>query len=189
MIKTKKDLREYLEADKRALGRRAKRPHFFDFVWKFQISLRYYEYFMNSYMSKKRLWHGGGGYFYWAVKYRIYSLLCGFEIPANCFGKGLSIAHKGPIIVNSHAKIGHNCRIHVCVNIGTSPGADNLSPTIGNNCYIGPGAKIWGKIYIGDNTVIGANAAVGKSFEEGNCCIAGVPAKIISRNGRKNAEK
>lgn len=135
-------------------------------------------------LPRKIIGLGGVIYLYWAIKFRIYSLLCGFEIPANCFGKGLSIAHKGPIIVNSHARIGQNCRIHVCVNIGTSPEADNLAPIIGNNCYVGPGAKIWGKIFIGDNTVIGANAAVGKSFQEGNCCIAGVPARIISNKGR-----
>lgn len=41
---------------------------------------------------------------------------------------------------------------------------------------------MFGKIKIGDNTTIGANSVVNKSFEEGNCIIAGVPAKKISDN-------
>ena len=41
---------------------------------------------------------------------------------------------------------------------------------------------MFGKIKIGDNTAIGANSVVNKSFEEGNCTIAGVPAKKISDN-------
>lgn len=40
MIKSRKDLKAYLEADKRALGRRGKKPGLFDLVWKFEISLR-----------------------------------------------------------------------------------------------------------------------------------------------------
>ena len=57
---------------------------------------------------------------------------------------------------------------------------------IGDNVYIGPGAKLFGPIQIGDNTVIGANAVVNKSFKEGNCTIVGVPAEIISMNTSEN---
>ena len=53
-------------------------------------------------------------------------------------------------------------------------------PIIGDNVWIGPGAKLFGKITVGDNTMIGANAVVCKSFSSGNCRIAGNPAKIIS---------
>lgn len=51
---------------------------------------------------------------------------------------------------------------------------------IGNNCVIYPGAKIFGKITIGDNCIIGANAVVNKSFPN-DCVIGGVPAKIIKK--------
>jgi serine O-acetyltransferase len=43
------------------------------------------------------------------------------------------------------------------VTIGASNGG---SPTIGDNVYIGPGAKIFGKIRIGNNVRIGANCVV-----------------------------
>jgi serine O-acetyltransferase len=91
--------------------------------------------------------------------------------------------------VNGNSKIGENCRIHVGVNIGTEAGYGDRAPTIGNNCYIAPGAKIFGKIVIGDNNVIGANAVVNKSFEQSGVSIAGVPAKIISYKGKNGLGK
>jgi len=116
------------------------------------------------------------------TKYRYVRLSkkLGFSIPINVFGPGLSIAHYGSIVVNSGTRIGANCRLHVCVNFGTKAGESESAPTLGDNCYIGPGAKIFGPIKIGDNTVIGANAVVNRSFPQGHCSIGGVPAKKIS---------
>jgi serine O-acetyltransferase len=99
----------------------------------------------------------------------------GFTIPKNTIGYGLFIAHYGTIIVNSKALIGSKCTLHACVNIGEHKGG---TPKIGNNCYIGPGAKIFGDITIGNNVTIGANSVVNKSFPD-NVVIAGVPARII----------
>jgi serine O-acetyltransferase len=49
--------------------------------------------------------------------------------------------------------------------------------------WIGPGAKIFGKITIADNVAIGANSVVNKSVAEPNVTVAGVPARIINRVG------
>ena len=49
---------------------------------------------------------------------------------------------------------------------------------IGNNCYIGAGAKIIGNIRIGDNVRIGANAVVIRDVESG-ATMGGVPAKKL----------
>jgi len=99
----------------------------------------------------------------------------GFSIPINTFGPGLCLPHYGTIVITSKASIGKNCRIHPGVSVGTYHGA----PLIGDNVYIGPGAKIFGGVKLGDNISIGANSVVTKSFENG-VSIAGVPAKIIS---------
>jgi serine O-acetyltransferase len=117
--------------------------------------------------------------------YRRISIKLGISISPNTFGPGLSIAHRGTIVVNGGAQIGANCRIHTGVNIGTEAGKADAAPVIGENCYIGPGAKIFGPIQIGSNSVIGANAVVNKSFPEGGQTIAGVPAKIISSKSSK----
>ncbi|MBP3314115.1 MAG: serine O-acetyltransferase [Oscillospiraceae bacterium] len=106
----------------------------------------------------------------------------GFVIPPNVFGAGLRINHYGNIVVNSEARIGDWCDIHQGVNIGA--GYDGV-PTLGNNVWIGPGAKIFGKIQIADDCAIGANAVVNKDFLQTGVSIAGVPAKIISEKGNQ----
>ncbi|WP_240619227.1 serine O-acetyltransferase [Chitinophaga costaii] len=101
----------------------------------------------------------------------------GFSIPINIFEEGLCIVHYGSIVASRHAKIGKNCTIHSCVNIGGS--SDRTAAKIGDNCFIGPGVKIFNTIEIGNNVKMGANAVVNKSFEDGNVVIAGTPAKIV----------
>ena len=103
----------------------------------------------------------------------------GYSIPINVFGPGLSLPHRGNIIINPNTRIGKNCRIHVGVNIGAHK---DLAPTIGDNAYIGPGVILFGDIKIGNNTTIGANATVNKSFDQNNVTIAGTPAKIVKEN-------
>lgn len=100
----------------------------------------------------------------------------GFSIPKNVFGAGLCIVHYGTIVVSSKAVIGENCRIHPSTSIGDYNG----TPTIGNNVYIGPGAKIFGDITIGNNVAIGANAVVNTDIPD-NVTVGGIPAKIISK--------
>ncbi|MDN3493743.1 serine O-acetyltransferase [Winogradskyella bathintestinalis] len=143
-------------------------------IWKFQKLLRKVEYFQNckkGYLNQIYL-------YYLKYRFKTISVKLGFSIPPNVFGPGLSIAHYGTIVVNSAAKIGANCRIHVCVNIGAT-GGQVEAPQIGNNVYIAPGAKIFGNISIPNNTAIGANAVVNKSFEKEHTVIAGIPAKVI----------
>lgn len=57
--------------------------------------------------------------------------------------------------------------------------ADHLK--LGNNIWIGYGATILKNVQIGDNTVIGSNSLVCKSFPEGNCALGGNPAAVIKR--------
>ena len=101
----------------------------------------------------------------------------GFSIPLNVFGSGLSIAHVGPIVVSPYARIGRNCRIHVGVNIGTRAGVPDEAPTIGDDVYIGPGAKLFGPIEVADRIAARANAVVNKSFTEPGVSVGGVPVE------------
>ena len=174
MINSRKDYFDYLEADRIALARsHSLKGLLLDDIWRFQKLMRKLEYFTNC--RKNRLQR-----FWLAYRYNRFGVRLGFSIPINTFGPGLSIAHYGTIIVNQGARIGANCRLHACVNIGTEAGKSHAAPTIGDNCYIGPGAKIFGEIILGDNIALGANAVVNKSFPEGNATLGGVPAKIIS---------
>ncbi|WP_242502126.1 serine O-acetyltransferase [Flagellimonas olearia] len=133
--------------------------------------MEYYYNCKNSFWSKPT-------YYYLKYKFRKISIKLGFSIPINVFGPGLAIVHYGTIVVNTNARIGKNCRIHACTNIGASGGTSH-APQIGDNVYIAPGAKIYGKINVANNCAIGANAVVNKSFEETGILIAGNPAKKI----------
>ena len=182
MITSKKEYKEFLKADLIALTGKGNMELKFKIkqiiaphqTLKFQRKLRKLEYFGSC--RKDIL--GRGYYYYLKLSYRKISMKMGFSIPENVFGPGLAIVHYGSIVVNPKAIIGKNCRIHVCTNIGASGGASE-APQIGDNVYIGPGAKIYGNIKIGNNIAIGANSTVNKSFEENNIMIAGSPAKKI----------
>ncbi|MFP4846805.1 serine O-acetyltransferase [Winogradskyella sp. PE311] len=181
MIKSKKDYHNYLSRDKIALGinnnsnsEKIKRLISPNYIWIFQKRMRKLEYYTNcrsNLLSKVYT-------LYLKYLYKKISLKLGFSIPINIFGPGLSIVHYGTIVINSRATIGSNCRMHACVNIGAS-GGQIEAPILGDNIYIAPGAKIYGNIKICNNTAIGANAVVNKSFEEENTFIAGNPAKKI----------
>jgi serine O-acetyltransferase len=180
VIQSKTDYLYYLEADRVQLGIEKWWPSIFiNQRWKFERLLRKIEYFINCRNSP--FWKPYIFFLMW--RFRSLSIKLGFTVPPNVFGPGLAIAHRGTIIVNSAARIGKNCRIHTCVNIGTQAGSSAKAPKIGNNVYIGPGAKIFGEIEIADNIAIGANAVVNKSFLEPGITIAGVPAKKISDKG------
>jgi serine O-acetyltransferase len=183
MIKSKADYQYYRAADRIALGisiektflQQLKSILFPHHIWAFQKTLRKLEYYRNckkDLLSKLYM-------IYLIRRYRQQSLKLGFTIPENVFGPGLSIAHYGSIVINDRAKVGANCRLHVGVNIGAASGSSK-APVLGDHCYIGPGAKIYGDIHLADGIAIGANAVVNKSFDEPNICIAGVPAKKVS---------
>jgi serine O-acetyltransferase len=188
MIQSKNDYIFYLKADQIALSRAdplLTRPRpFQDEIWRFERQLRKVEFFENC--KKNRLGHISG---LWArFTLEKLSVTLGFTISPNCFGPGLSIAHRGTIVVHPRAKIGENCRIHQCVTIGDVPyvAHDNKAPRIGNNVFIGPGTVIVGNVYIADGVAIGANSYVDRSFEEPNITIAGCPAKKVSQKGSAN---
>jgi len=189
MIKNLSDLFQYLQADKRSKGVSSwVKGGLFDPVFRFTILLRLNEYLQNS--NKPFIFRALP-----LLYFRRLSVRLGFSVPLNVFGAGLAIVHYGLLVVNPSAKIGKNCRIHAGVNIGGAAGfvsseeSRHLAPTIGHNCYIGPGVKMFGPIVIGDSCVIGANAVVNKSFENSDVTIGGIPAKIISYVGSNGKVK
>lgn len=182
-IKTYKDLKFFIRKDMQSEKRNNFSKEFiFSPVFRYTVLLRINEYLLNT---KKNFLIRGMPLFW----YRRLGVRLGFSIPLNVFNYGLGIVHHGLLIVNPDARIGKNCRIHAGVNIGGSAGfkkegdTKRYAPIIGNNTYIGPGAKIFGSIKIGDDCVIGANAVVNKSFVKNNITIGGIPARVISKKG------
>lgn len=177
MIKSKRDLKYYLESDMKArygldykvkpsLKKKVKAV-LIPQPWYFQVLLRRAEYYTNcgSQLSRKVM-----GNFMKFRAYR-YGVKCGYTVPINVFGPGLVLGHTGTIVVNGNVKVGSNARLQAGINIGAfskfnENWQENAAPVLGDNIYIGPGAKIWGPIYIGNNVAIGANAIVNKTIPE-----------------------
>lgn len=186
MIRTREDLKRYLEMDYYASGGKPGLFAYKDEVLRFQKYLRYHEYYFNN--KKKTIIHWLLCKYYGYMHHRL-GLKLGFLIPVNVIDAGLKIHHYGLIIINANSKIGKYCEIHQGVNIGKQGKNEDDVPLIGDNVWIGPGAKLFGKITIADDCQIGANAVVNKSFEEKGISIAGIPAKKISNNPNPNVKK
>jgi len=182
MIQSKTDLQHYISADRAALGIKDRplieRILLPNRIHDFQVTLRKAEYY--SFVSDRKFFFRVMSAYY-RLSLRRRSIKLGFTIPMNVFGPGLSIAHYGTIVVNPAAKVGKNCRLHVCVNIGASSG-NSSAPQIGDDVYIAPGCKIFGDIKIADRTVISANSVVNRSFVRPGSLIGGVPAKVLKED-------
>lgn len=169
----KKELKQFLQEDKKALGVIKKRPSLFtDFEWRLEIILRKAEYYNQFKFHPLR--------YYYLVKYRKMELKYMTFIPLYTCGKGLSIAHIGGIRINGNSRLGNYCRIQEGVTIGAT-NSQKEAPKIGNYVYIGSGAKIIGNINITSNVQIAAGAVVVKSIDEVGT-YGGVPSRKISNN-------
>lgn len=173
MITGKADYLYYLKCDAAALRQTRSKPRMIgDEVWKYQRLLRKTEYYTNCKRKNPlRFW----------LKWRLHNLSVkyGFSIPLNTFGPGLSIAHIGPIVINSQSKVGANCRIQTGVTLGATNGSAD-APQLGDNVFLGDGCKLIGAITVADDVAIGANAVVVKSITEPGTTWGGVPARKIS---------
>jgi serine O-acetyltransferase len=108
----------------------------------------------------------------------------GISIPPDTkIGSGFYIGHFGGIVINSNSQIGKNCNISQGVTLGqANRGRNKGYPILGDNIYIGPGAKIVGAVKIGNNVAIGANCVVTRDIPD-NCVVVGIPGKVISQEG------
>lgn len=179
MIRTKEDLKDYMAKDKFALDITRKHPPLFgDEVWKFQIILRKREYYTNC---KQNLFTKVMKAYY-SFRHHNMSVKLGYQIPANTCGPGLRINHFGLCGVHPNAKLGKFCNIHMGAWIAQNK-VEGAAPQIGDNVYIGAGAKILGEVHIANNVVIGANSVVTKDILEEGVTVAGAPARIIKYEG------
>lgn len=99
-------------------------------------------------------------------------------------GKGTIFHHHSlGCVIHEKSVIGDDCHIFQNVTIGSkwSNGVcEGDAPCIGNRVFIGAGAIILGKIAIGDDVIIGANAVVTKDIPNKSIAM-GVPATIKMR--------
>lgn len=101
----------------------------------------------------------------------------------------ISTGSTSKVIIGNNCAIGYRVSIKAITHEVNNPCPDESghvltienSIKIGNFCWIGDNVFIREGVTIGNNVVIGANSVVTKSFAD-NAVIAGVPAKVISKN-------
>ena len=118
--------------------------------------------------------------------FKLVEIVSGVSLPAHAdIGKGLYIGHFGNIIVHPDTVIGERCSLSQGVTIGVLGGERPGVPRIGNDVYIGAGAKLLGPVTIGDGAIIGANAVVLEDVPAGATAV-GVPARVIAAKQRRD---
>lgn len=122
----------------------------------------------------------------WSQRWRLLpvSMLCN-KINAICcqciigrnadFGPGFVLIHSQGVVINSNVRGGRQIFIEHQVTIGAEK---NQTPILGDNIFIGAGAKIIGPVRIGKFSRIGANAVVVRDVPDG-ATVGGIPAKVL----------
>lgn len=117
-------------------------------------------------------------------------LVFGIEVsPQVQIGGGLFLPHTVGTVLGAE-RIGDNCTIMQGVTLGTSEPDMGFTvserPIVGNNVLIGAGAKVIGRITVGDHAKIGANAVVLRDVPAFALAV-GVPATIVALKGSDGA--
>jgi len=110
--------------------------------------------------------------------------LTGIEIhPGATIGEGFFIDHGMGVVIGETAEIGKNATMYHGVTLGgTSWKKGKRHPTIGDNVIIGANAAILGAITVGENSKIGSGSVVNKEVPP-HSTVVGIPGRIVYREG------
>lgn len=110
--------------------------------------------------------------------------------PAARIGPGFVLPHPVGFGCGKDVVIGRHVRVMGLVRIGgggkEDPAEDGM-PTVGDECWLLDGCKLFGRIEIGDRTIVAAGAIVLDSVPEG-VIVAGSPAKVVKHRPRGGRE-
>ena len=120
-----------------------------------------------------------------AVVYKLNAFLTRAVIGRSAeFGPGLIILHSVGVIVNTAVLGGENVILEGGVTLGAEK---KQSPTLGDNVFVGGGAKVIGGVRLGNRARIGANAVVVEDVPEGATAV-GIPARVVRIRGGEHSD-
>lgn len=93
------------------------------------------------------------------------------------FGPGFVLIHSMGVVINSAVRGGRGVKIEHLVTIGAEKCG---APVLGDDVFVGAGAKILGAVRVGSRVKIGANAVVVDDIPDGATAV-GVPARVVKR--------
>lgn len=171
----RRELKDYLRADLYRYGGAKTKHYFLKALFAPLPAFRYMYILRHASLFPKYSIRG----FLYRVLLQHYSYKYGFQIlPNTRIGKGLYIGHRGTVVINGRTEIGDNCTLTHLVTIGqANRGERKGCPKIGNRVWIGAGAVVVGKIFIGDNVLIAPNSYVNFDVPS-NSIVTGNPAVV-----------
>jgi serine O-acetyltransferase len=104
----------------------------------------------------------------------------GIELPYSAqLGRRVIFEHQGGIVIHGNAVLGDDCIIRQGVTLGNRYlDRPFEAPCLGQRVNVGAGAKVLGKVMLGDDANIGANAVVLSDVPAGRTAV-GIPAKLL----------
>ncbi|NEN95930.1 MAG: serine acetyltransferase [Moorea sp. SIO3I7] len=104
----------------------------------------------------------------------------GIELPYTVkLGRRVIIEHQSAIVIHGYCTIGDDSILRQGVTLGNRYLDRPFdAPILGKRVNVGAGAKIFGKVTIGNGANIGANAVVLSDVPAG-ATVVGIPAKVI----------
>jgi serine O-acetyltransferase len=99
------------------------------------------------------------------------------------FGPRFVLVHSHGVVINGAVRGGRNVMLEHQVTIG----AERLNaPVLGDDIFVGAGAKILGGVQVGSRVRVGANAVIVKDVPDGATAV-GVPARYIIKTADDKA--
>jgi serine O-acetyltransferase len=109
---------------------------------------------------------------------RCNTVFCGCVIGRGAeFGPGFVLIHSLGVVINGRVRGGAGVKVEHQVTIGAEK---DQSPVLGDDVFVGAGAKVIGGITVGDRVRVGANAVVVKDVPP-DCTVVGIPPAQMIR--------
>jgi len=111
--------------------------------------------------------------------------ITGIEIhPAARLGPGLFIDHGMGVVIGETCEVGRDCTVYQGVTLGgTSLAGGKRHPTLGDNVVVGVNAAVLGAITVGDDAKIGAGSVVVKDVPP-RSTVVGIPGRVVLQDGK-----
>src|SRR3954471_22908143 len=91
------------------------------------------------------------------------------------FGPGFVLIHGTGIVINGGVRGGANVKLEHQVTIGAER---RQSPVLGDDVFVGGGAKVIGPVMVGSGARVGANAVVVHDVPA-HATVVGIPARVV----------
>ena len=142
---------------------------------------------ISTYRVSHQLWKNGRrqlAYYFQSLASEVF----GVDIhPAANIGCGIMLDHATSFVVGETAIIEDNVSIlHEVTLGGTGKSTGARHPVVRSGVLIGAGAKILGRVEIGEGAKIGAGSVVLNDVAA-RTTVAGVPAELVGQNDEENA--